>query len=64
MSSPQWREVTAAWALAQVSPLAGWPDEYAAFVADGVLAIANALADARNEKTQATRKGPPPPRRR
>lgn len=52
-----WRMVVQLYNQSKISPLAGWPDAYAAWVSFGVVALESAFAERMNRKVEAARNG-------
>ena len=59
LRSPQLAHVINTFNASKVSPLAGWPDEYAAYIQDGVIALEGAtLKKAHETSTQKAQQTP------
>lgn len=56
-TAPVWRMVVQLYNQSKISPLAGWPDAYAAWVSFGVVALESAFAERMNRKVEAARNG-------
>jgi hypothetical protein len=58
---PAWQDLVAAYVAAKVSPLAGWPGEYAAWAVEGMSALAGAMAAEENRQLKLSQGGPKGP---
>lgn len=56
LRAPAWEGVLQTYLAAQISPLAGWPEEYAPYVVDGCAAIRAAVRKADDEKMERSRR--------
>jgi len=57
LSSPWWTALLAVHDASEIAPLAGWPDRYTLWVADGLRAIRRRQADERERLLQEAQEG-------
>ena len=57
-SAPRWREILRLHGAAQSSPLADWPDGWAAWVSDGVVAVDAAIRSRQARELEDARRRP------